>query len=218
MLQLLHEDHFWLGKTKSRANLLFLWTGMSSMEECNVCEKYRASSPPDTNITFSKSSKTFLSGLKFCTYPINNKAVLSVPSKGIFCTSGIPKIIIADNIPFYSYERHSYEPLITISQTEWLERGLKLQKNTMQKQRSKEGILGGSNGVPQHSSCRSRYTPSQILMSCLVRTRIHVVTNNFVPKVLPNVKTELDKEKTTEYVRSTSSCIKVYSVEASQNS
>lgn len=131
ILNILHESHMGMTKTKARAKSLFYWPNLNQQVEnlvasCSVCEKYRASKvnepliPHDIpDLPFEKvgcdileygGSNYLILIDYFSKYLEINKMVdktsKSVISemKKIFSTHGIPKEIVCDNMPFSSYE------------------------------------------------------------------------------------------------------------------
>lgn len=131
MLEKLHTAHLGIEKTKRRARKIFYWPNMSTdiqkfISKCSVCLKYSRNNvkepmiPHDRpNLPFNKiASDIFTYGgsdyLVVVDYfsnwiemnPLKYKSALEVIKhfKRIFSTFGIPKEVIADNVPYNSLE------------------------------------------------------------------------------------------------------------------
>jgi len=131
MLQLLHESHFGITKTKARANQVIYWPGMSKeieemIHRCSVCEKYSNSNIKEPLISheipkvpFGKVASDILQfeGENYLVLQdyyskwleiikLKNKTGTTVIKKlkTIFATHGIPNILICDNQPYNSNE------------------------------------------------------------------------------------------------------------------
>lgn len=127
ILNLLHESHFGITKTKERARQIVNWPGITHDIEnkiglCAICEKYSKSKTKDTlishdipDIPFNKvgcdlcdfKNKSYLTLQDYFTkwleiVELKNKTTSEVINKLkiIFSTHGIPKTLIADNMPF----------------------------------------------------------------------------------------------------------------------
>lgn len=131
VLELLHKSHMGIEKTRQRARSLVYWPGIDNQIEeivmkCSICQKYRSSNIKEPLINHSIpegpyqkigmdimeiSGKNYLViGDYFSKYLdiiyINSKTTTAVISKleVVFSIYGIPKTIIADNVPFGSFE------------------------------------------------------------------------------------------------------------------
>lgn len=135
MLNLLHEAHFGVTKTKERAKTLFYWPNMDNdienlVGKCNICEKYRSANIKEEMICHEIPILPFQKiGCDILDYGGNPHLVLVdyyskwlelvelknkqgstiiVALKKIFATHGIPEYMIADNMPFNSLEFHQF--------------------------------------------------------------------------------------------------------------
>lgn len=131
MLSLIHESHLGIQKMKSRANQLLFWPGISAdidrlSEQCELCQKYRSRSQKEPLITHEIPSipwnkigcdileyqgKNFLVAVDYYSKWIELKQLRAKKSADIieawtemFASFGLPRIIIADNVPFNSFE------------------------------------------------------------------------------------------------------------------
>lgn len=131
MLQLIHTPHLGIEKSKSRARQLIYWPGMSEDIErmvaaCKICQRHRASNQKEPMMAHETPSLPFQRiGMDLFEIEKHNFAVLGdyysryieiIPMRGkatseivnkikpIFATHGLPRTIVADNMPFTSHE------------------------------------------------------------------------------------------------------------------
>lgn len=144
MLVQLHESHFGIVKTKKRAKKPLYWANMDSDIEkiINACETCQLNahknqkepliphSIPDkpfvklTSDIFEFKSKDYLVVVDYYSKWIELKQLTGKKAINVnqalaevFSRNGIPKVIIADNMPFDSYECRAFEsPLILNSE------------------------------------------------------------------------------------------------------
>ena len=127
----LHKPHLGYEKTKNRAKQLLYWPSMNQdienlVDRCKLCQKYRASNIKEPlvnheipNLPYEKLGMDIMEVAKenylvigdyFSKYldiiPLKTKTASAIYKKLeiIFSTYGIPKEIIADNVPFGSFE------------------------------------------------------------------------------------------------------------------
>lgn len=130
MLDLLHNGHFGIEKTKSRARSLIYWPGIddaieNKVTKCATCQKFRSSNIKEPlmpheipDYPFQKIGLDIMEFAKkdylvLCDYyskfldiiPLKNKTAAEVIHrlKDVFSIHGLPKKIIADNMPFNSF-------------------------------------------------------------------------------------------------------------------
>ncbi|XP_055910817.1 uncharacterized protein K02A2.6-like [Eupeodes corollae] len=135
-LKALHENHFGITKTISRAKTLFYWPTMAQDIEnmiyrCPICEKFRSSNIKQSlhpheipEYPYQKvgcdilefEGKSFLVVIDYFSRwfdlkKLPNKTAKSVVNilKEIFATHGIPEMVVCDNQPFNSFECHNFE-------------------------------------------------------------------------------------------------------------
>lgn len=131
ILNLLHEPHFGMVKTKQRARQIVFWPGMSSsiqnmISSCYICQRYQNSKQNDVlipheipNIPFYKIAcdimdyagnsylivqDYFSKWLEIILLKNKTSSEIIKHLKILFATFGIPKTVVCDNMPFYSYE------------------------------------------------------------------------------------------------------------------
>ena len=131
MLALLHESHFGIEKTKSRARELLYWPSMCAdieriVSQCDLCVKYQNSHPREPLLSHDIPNGRFLKVAMdimtfqsqgylvivdyFSKYPemiaLANKTASTIvwQCKNVFARHGIPVEIVSDNMPFNSKE------------------------------------------------------------------------------------------------------------------
>ena len=131
MLTLLHESHFGIEKTKSRARELLYWPNMCAdieriVSQCELCVKYQNNHPREPLISHDIPNERFLKVAMdimtfrnqeylvivdyFSKYPemiaLANKTASAIvlQCKNVFARHGIPTEIVSDNMPFNSHE------------------------------------------------------------------------------------------------------------------
>lgn len=131
MLQVLHEGHFGISRICDRARGVLFWPGMttdikSMIQKCKVCERYRYANVKEPLITheipklpFQKIASDVLeykgkSYLVIVDYLTKWLEIIQIKSKQshdiietfkkVFAALGIPDVVIADNMPYSSYE------------------------------------------------------------------------------------------------------------------
>lgn len=229
ILSKLHESHFGVEKTKSRARQVVYWPGMSHEIEnlilnCSICAKYRANNIKEPLIPHEIPTMPFIkvacdlldfeneSYLVLSDYlskwielvKIKNKTACEVISKlkVIFATHGIPKQVVADNMPFNSVECKRFcnewnfefvysSPMYPRSNGQ-AERAVQVCKNMLKKCKDSgkdlENALLEYRNMPIYNL---NVSPSQILFSRMTRTKLPVSDKLLEPKVHLNVQKKL---------------------------
>lgn len=135
MLQLLHEGHFGINRTRDRARQIFFWPGMSNeigilIKKCEICERYAFANQKEplisheiADLPFQKIASDILeydknNYLVIVDYltkwleiiPLKTKQSLDIINafKQIFATHGVPDIVISDNMPYFSKECQTF--------------------------------------------------------------------------------------------------------------
>ncbi|KAJ3655671.1 hypothetical protein Zmor_014792 [Zophobas morio] len=130
MLNLLHESHFGVNKTLSRAKEALYWPNydkeiITFIKSCKICESNRSSNAKEPLISHPLPGRPFSKiGSDICEYAKNNYLIIFdyyskwldvVPIreknsielikqfKKFFANFGIPDLLIADNMPYSSY-------------------------------------------------------------------------------------------------------------------
>lgn len=131
MLNLLHESHFGIGKTKARARELIYWPGISVdieqlVSNCQICNKYMNAQSKEEmwshdipDLPFHKVAVDifeigptlylvlvdyFSKWVECVEIRSKSASEVIVHLKMIFSVHGIPVKVVADNNPFGSYE------------------------------------------------------------------------------------------------------------------
>ena len=135
MLKYIHEGHFGTNRSCDRANGILFWPGMSTdikrmIQNCKICERYKCANVKEPLILheipvlpFQKiasdileyKGKSYLVVVDYLTKWLEIIVLKSKRScdiieefKKIFATHGVPDIVIADNMPYSSYECQSF--------------------------------------------------------------------------------------------------------------
>ena len=131
MLALIHESHFGIEKSKSRARELLYWPSMCAdieriVSQCELCIKYQNNNPREPLISHDIPNARFLKVAMdimtyknqdylvivdyFSKYPemiaLTDKTASTIvlQCKNVFARHGIPAEIVSDNMPFNSRE------------------------------------------------------------------------------------------------------------------
>jgi len=128
MLALLHESHFGIEKTKSRARELLYWPSMCAdierlISACDICVKYHNNQPREPLLSHNIPNDRYRLDIMtfknqdylvivdyFSTYPemipLANKTASTtiLQCKTVFARHGISSEIVSDNMPFNSQE------------------------------------------------------------------------------------------------------------------
>lgn len=233
MLFKLHEGHFGMEKTKLRAREVLYWPGMSNdienlVSKCSVCERYSSKNCKEPLISHEIMSLPFEKvGCDICEYgnkdyfvlmdyltkwleivPIANKQSSEIIDKlkVIFSVHGIPRYLVADNMPFSSQEFRKFakewdfeiinsSPRYPKSNGQ-AESAVKIAKSIIKKcyDLNKDiytAIMEYRNTPIKDVEC----SPSQALMSRRVRTKIPINRELLKPEVQLNVKEKIVKKQ-----------------------
>lgn len=236
ILNLLHEPHFGMQKTKQRAREIVYWPGLMTeienlIAKCSVCEKYRNLNckepllPHDIpDIPFNKVGVDILyfQGKDYLVLkdyfskwleivPLKLKTADSIIAvlKNIFSTHGIPKQVVADNMPFNSFrfkEFASHWNFEVINSSPHYPRSNGLAERAVQTSK-----LLLKKSVEDHKDfylslleyrntpiANLNISPSQILFSRRCRTKVPIHSNLLKPKVQSNANVHQRIEKNQE--------------------
>lgn len=233
MLNLLHESHQGITKTRLRAKLLFYWPGMMNEIEqlvgkCKVCEKFRPANKKEPllthelpNLPYEKiamdimtfNNNDYLVVIDYYSKWIDvchlkSKTTNEIIShlKQLFSIHGIPKFIISDNMPFGSFEFKEFarnwnfknitsSPNYPKSNGE-AEKAVHIAKQMLKKCCDKNEDLSIAlleyrcTPVPSLNA-----TPSELLMSRLLRTKLPVSNLKLTPRVQNGTLEKLRKNQ-----------------------
>ncbi|KAL4127163.1 hypothetical protein QTP88_011361 [Uroleucon formosanum] len=220
------EAHLGICKTKTRARSLFYWKGLDKdIEEyignCAVCNKFRSENTKDPmicqevpNLPFEKvacdildyGKDTYLVLVDYYSGWLELNYLSSKTSshiikilKVIFSIHGIPKQLVADNMPFNSNEFHNFatdwEFAITTSSPRYpksnglAEKGVSIAKSILK--RSDEGKVDKQLMLLEYRNSAiigSKFSPAQLLMSRTLRSKIPILNNSLQPTLVNNFK------------------------------
>lgn len=200
ILEKLHESHFGVTKTQQRARASIFWPNINNDIEhittsCKICQENAPNNrkepmiPHDIpNIPFKKiacdilefKSKNYLVVIDFYSkwielIKLKYKTARDINSEllKIFTSYGFPQIIIADNMPFGSYECKNFAKendfeIITssprYSQSNGLaERAVQICKNILKKSQSEDIVLKSLMAYRTTPTKYMKYSPAQLL-------------------------------------------------------
>jgi hypothetical protein len=244
MLKLLHEPHLGIQKTKANARQVMYWPGITKdiekmVANCAVCEKYQNKNCKEPYIMqevpelpFQKVAADIMdcmgqSYLVVMDYlskwleilPLKRKDSSEIISqfKHLFATHGIPQIIVADNMPFGSFECKRFAEewnvqIITSSPRYPRSNGLaeravgiskKLIKKSVESSTSLDSVLLLYRNSPITGLDKS---PAQLLMGRRLRTKIPTSNSLLKPEFAVEESrqglNQLNAKKKTYYDRS----------------
>lgn len=226
MLKLLHETHLGIGKVNEVAKNNLYWPAMRSdidnhVNSCQTCIKYSPSKTKSPLLCHEiPQIPYFKVGVDIAEYAgcnylvvydyysrwlelekLKNKDSQSVIKKlkEIFSHNGIPKILVADNMPFNSFEMHQFAndwnfEIVTSSphhhQSNGLaEKGVHIAKNMLKKAgENNQDIELYLLNYRNSPVCNLKYTPAQLMSSRMLRSKIPCTNNMLMPTL---VNTEL---------------------------
>lgn len=225
MIKILHESHQGISKTKKRAQEIFYWPGLNSeieecITKCDKCQTIRNSATKEKMIPheipelpFNKVScdileyqnKNYLVLIDYYSKWIELRKIKNKSSSEIifhwmemFSIYGVPKILIADNVPFNSFECHEFaknwnfeitttSPLYAQSNG-LAERAVGIVKNILKKSETTEELLIGLMEYRNTPTKDMNYSPAQLLQNRRLRTKIPVVENFLRPSINQGVR------------------------------
>lgn len=231
ILKLIHEGHQGIVKTKLRAKSLVYWPGINDQIEtvvsgCSICEKFGRANRRERMIPHPMPDRPFQKvGADIAEYGAKNFLILIdyfskwieiVPIsrkhsgeiikqfKCIFATHGIPEEIIADNMPFGSFEfkrfAQSWNFKMTTSSPVYpqsngqAERAVGIAKSMIKKsvEENKDFYIPlmeyRNTPIPEIG-----FSPTQILMSRMCRSKLPVKDALLEPRIVSGVKQLLGK-------------------------
>lgn len=226
ILSHLHGPHLGIEKTKSRARSLLFWPQINrdienTIVNCKVCQKNRSANVREPmlaheipNLPYQKLGIDimFFQGKDFLIIndyysryleilPIRNKTANEVCEKlkNCFSTHGIPREIVADNVPFGSYVFRSFclrndIKLTTTSPTYpqsngFAEKSVQISKNMFKKCKESgtelwQALLEYRNTPLKECNA----SPVELLMSRQTRSLIPGNCNIYEPRIVPDIQ------------------------------
>jgi len=231
ILKLLHESHLGVTKTRMRAKNIFFWPGMLNEIEqyilrCKTCETFRSANKKNTlllheipELPFEKVAADIMT-YNLTNYivlvdywskwleirPIKNKTATAVIAKfkKIFSCHGIPKTLIADNMPFNSSEFINFSKkwnfIVKTSSPEYprsnglAEKAVHISKQLLKKcQTEKVDLETALLEYRCTPIIELNASPSELLMSRLLRTKLPISKDKLKPTLQGNNYANLEK-------------------------
>lgn len=237
IIERLHEPHFGITKTLKRARSSVFWPNISNEIEhivthCRICQENANKNQKEPlipheipNEPFKKvacdilehKGKNFLAVVDFYSnwielVKLKGKTAheINIELLRIFSRFGYPHIIIADNVPFGSFEckefakKHDMKIITTsprYAQANGMaERAVQICKNILKKSVSEEEMLQTLLAYRTTPIKNMYYSPAQLIQSRNLRNDLPMHENKLRPKLCVNVeqqhKNKLIKTKT----------------------
>lgn len=231
ILKLIHESHLGITKTRARARELFHWLNMNADIEnyimrCDICQKFRKNPTKEIlqphqipMLPFQKvacdilefGKKDYLVVMDYYSKwieikKISNKSSTEIINKWmeIFATFGTPSEVIADNVPFNSFEcrqfAKSWNFEINTSSPLYpkgnglAERAVAITKDIFNKSTTQEDYyiaLGEYRNTPVKDL---HFSPAQLLQNRRFQTKLHINKKLLKPSLNQNVEKEFTKK------------------------
>lgn len=231
MLKQLHESHMGFTKTKARARELFYWVNMNTdienfISKCFICQKYSNANTREPMIPHSIPDLPFqklacdifdFNGCSFLVVidyyskwiefkKLKNKSTSEVVKVWleVFSRFGVPRVIIADNVPFNSFECRNVanrwdfkiinsSPLYPKSNG-LAERAVQIIKNIFKKATSEEEVFVALMEYRSTPIKDMNLSPAQLLMNKRIRTKLPINKSLLNPKIDTNAHHQLSKK------------------------
>lgn len=235
MLRVLHESHFGIEKTKRKARTMLYWPKMSSeiermINKCRICQRFANNKPKEKLLPheipdypfekvavdiFEYGSNTYLAMMDYYTKWIEVREMRRKTSeevirhlKSIFSTHGIPRVLIADNMPFSSSECKQFSDswnfdIITSSPLYPKSNGLAEKAVGIAKKILKKSQASNTDfdlvmlNYRNHPTKGLDHSPAELLFSRQLRTKVPIVTERLKPKLAEGVKEMLERNQNT---------------------
>lgn len=236
ILKQLHEAHFGVSKTKKRAKGTVYWPGIDNdiekmISACHTCQINSSKNQKEPLIPheipdrpfeklacdiFEFSAKDYLVIVDYFSKwielkQLNGKRAKDVNSTllEVFSRNGIPRIIVADNMPFNSYECGEFAKSLDFKfetsspryprSNGLAERGVQICKNIMRKAKNLDEIYLALLEYRSTPTKDLSHSPSQLIQNRILRTKIPTRLENFEPKNNTNAQIELkNKQQNTK--------------------
>lgn len=232
ILEKLHAPHFGITKTKQRARESVYWPNINQdieniITHCPVCQKLSHKNQKEPMIPhdiplepFKKlacdvleyKATNYLVIIDFYTkwielVKLKKKTAneINIELLRVFSKFGYPHIIIADNMPFGSYEctqfadKHDFKFITSsphYSQSNGLaERAVQICKNILKKSVNEEQIIQSLMAYRTTPTKYMNYSPSQLLFNNNIRTDIPMHIKKFKPKLCINVQQQHENKQ-----------------------
>lgn len=233
ILNKLHEPHFGITKTIQRARDSVYWPNINNdienvVTRCKICQEHAPKNRKEPlipheipNFPFEKvacdilyyrgtdylvvtdfySKWIELTKLKEKTATATNNELIK-----IFAQFGYPHIVIADNMPFGSFQSKEFskENDIKIINSSpnypksngMAERSVQICKNILKKSKTEHDIYKSLLAYRTTPTKYMQYSPAQLLQNRNLRTNIPMHVNKFNPKACVDVDKQLKRKQT----------------------
>lgn len=225
ILTKLHEPHFGINKTMKRAQSSVFWPNISNeieqvVSNCRICQENAPRNQKEPLISHEIPNEPFkkiacdilehrgndyLAVVDFYSnwielIRLKRKTAheINIELLRIFSRFGYPHIIIADNVPFGSYECKEFakkiDSMITTSSPRYpqsngmAEKAVHICKTILKKSKSEEEVLKALLAYRTTPIKNMIYTPAQLVQSRNLRNDLPMHENNMKPELCVNVE------------------------------
>lgn len=232
ILSQLHESHFGVTKTKRRAKNALYWAGMDGdiekmIASCHTCQlnahkcqkepliPHSIPMRPFDKIAcdiFTFKNKDFLVIVDYYSKWIELKQLkgkkasdVNLELLEVFSRNGIPKVVIADNQPFGSFECKKFAETLDFkfetSSPDYprsnglAERAVQICKNMMKKSNNMSEVYVALMEYRSTPTKDLEYSPSQLSQNRMIRAKIPMKMSKFEPITCENVKNQFEKKE-----------------------
>lgn len=232
ILSKLHEPHFGITKTQKRAQDSVFWPCINNeieqvISNCRVCQENSAMNQKEPliqheipNEPFKRvccdilehKGKNYLVLADFYSkwielIKLNGKKAKEINKHllRIFTCFGYPHVIVADNMPFGSFEckefanKHDIQIITTspnYSQANGMaEKSVDIAKRILKKSSNEDEILQALLAYRTTPPKHMTYSPCQLVQNRMLRTDMPMHTNKFKPKLCVGVESQLENKQ-----------------------
>lgn len=232
ILQQLHEPHFGITKTIERAKSSVYWPNINNDIEhitsrCRICQENAPKNRKEPMIPHEIPDGPFIKiacdilyskGKDYlCVVDYYSKWIELIQLKDktarttnlelikIFAQFGYPRIIIADNMPFGSFESKEFtrenDVKIINSSPNYAksngqaERSVQICKNILKKASSEHELYKSLLAYRTTPTKYMTYTPAQLMQSRNLRSNIPMHVNKFKPQICVNVEQQHERKQ-----------------------
>lgn len=232
MLRQLHEPHFGMTKTKKRAHNSMYWPGIDDdiekmISSCHICQENASKNQKEPMIShdipmrpfeklacdiFEFKAKDYIVVVDYYSKWIELKQLRRKQASDvnsnlleIFSRNGIPRVIIADNMPFSSLECREFAKSLDFrfetssphypKSNGLAERGVQICKDILKKT---ENMHEAYLALLEYRSIPTKdlsFSPAQSLQNRNIRSKIPMKDSKFDPSLNKNVEVEFNKKQ-----------------------
>lgn len=235
MLEQLHEPHFGVTKTKKRATNSMYWPGINDdiekmISACQKCQQNARRNQKEPMIAheipkrpfeklacdiFEFKAREFLVVVDYYSKWIELKQLKGKQARDVnenlsevFSRNGIPRIVIADNMPFNSLECEEFAKSLDFKfetssphypkSNGLAERGVQICKNILKKAKDMNDVYLALLEYRSTPTKDLSYSPSQLAQNRMLRSKIPMKNSKFEPnrnekKINIEMKTKQNK-------------------------